>query len=214
MIDQLAALLSSSSFPRMGHGQSENDDNLGMGWLYYALTRIYRPRLAVVIGSYRGFVPILIAKGLQDNAEGGELIFLDPSYVDEFWSDPQAVTKYFNNFELDNVRHFKMTTAEFCQSSTYRDLQGIGIVFIDGLHTYDKAKADFESFEHKLSKDGVMLLHDTASVAIGTIYGPGKGYIRNVPRLINELRKRQDLQVFDIHVAAGVALVNRIPIPS
>jgi hypothetical protein len=51
---------------QMGHAQRKEDLNLGLGWLYYALGRVTRPSKAVVIGSYRGFVPLVIAKALAD----------------------------------------------------------------------------------------------------------------------------------------------------
>ena len=69
----------------MGHSQSPEDRNLGLGWLYYALGRTLRPKVAVVIGSWRGFVPLVIGKALQDNQIPGELIFIDPSLADDFW---------------------------------------------------------------------------------------------------------------------------------
>jgi hypothetical protein len=75
-----------------GHFQRVADKNLGLGWIYYALARVLRPATAVVIGSYRGFVPLVLGKALQDNG-GGEVIFVDPSLVDDFWKDPTAVVR-------------------------------------------------------------------------------------------------------------------------
>src|SRR4029079_12750507 len=73
-------LFSNPDMLRMGHFQRLDDFNLGLGWMYYALGRIIRPSTAVVIGSYRGFAPSVIAKSLSDNTEGGEVVFIDPSY--------------------------------------------------------------------------------------------------------------------------------------
>ena len=67
--DWIARLFEHPDLLRMGHHQRAEDQNLGMGWLYYAFGRMIRPRLAVVIGSWRGFVPLMIAKALQDNLE-------------------------------------------------------------------------------------------------------------------------------------------------
>src|SRR5262245_27188566 len=109
-------LFSDPDMLRMGHAQRLSDRNLGLGWLYYALGRILRCNLAVVIRSYRGFVPAVIAKALRDNVEGGELVFLDPSLVDDFWSDPQKVTQHFARLGTPNVKHFRQTTQEFVKS--------------------------------------------------------------------------------------------------
>jgi hypothetical protein len=44
---------------------------------------------------------------------GGKLIFIDPSLVDDFWSDDSVVKRYFEDWGLDNITHYKMTTQEF-----------------------------------------------------------------------------------------------------
>ena len=64
---------------RMGHLQRTDDANLGLGWLYYAMGRIIRPEFAVVIGSYRGFTPRVIARPWQttlSREKFGSLILL------------------------------------------------------------------------------------------------------------------------------------------
>ncbi len=86
--DFIRNLLADPDMLRMGHLQRQEDLNLGLGWIYYALGRVIRPTRAVVIGSLRGFAPSVIAKSMQDNAEGGDVVFIDPSYVDGFWTDP------------------------------------------------------------------------------------------------------------------------------
>src|SRR4029078_1514743 len=47
MIDWIAKLLSHPELVRMGHGQRAEDNNLGLGWLYYALARALRPATVV-----------------------------------------------------------------------------------------------------------------------------------------------------------------------
>ncbi len=115
-------LFSDPQLLRMGHDQREADLNLGLGWLYYSLGRMLRPRLAVVIGSYRGFVPTVMAKGLLDNVEGGELLFIDPSLADDFWTEPAAVTQRFGDLGTPNVRHVRHTTQSFVTRSEYAAL--------------------------------------------------------------------------------------------
>ena len=77
-VEWIARLFEHPDLLRMGHSQSAADLNLGLGWLYYAFGRFLRPRRAVVIGSWRGFVPLVIAKALQDNQEPGEVVFVEP----------------------------------------------------------------------------------------------------------------------------------------
>ena len=71
MTDWIARLLERPDLQGMGHGQRVEDLNLGLGWLYYALARLLRPRIVVVIGSYRGFAPLVFGRALADNQESG-----------------------------------------------------------------------------------------------------------------------------------------------
>src|SRR5262245_48160658 len=84
-------LCETRSLARMGHAQSVADANLGLGWIYYGLARVMRPKTVVVIGSYRGFVPLVLGKALGDNRDDGRVVFIDPSFVDEFWKNSKNV---------------------------------------------------------------------------------------------------------------------------
>ena len=81
----------------MGHNQNYETRDIGLGWLYYGLTKTTKPKQVVVIGSWRGFVPIIIGQALQENGIG-KLIFIDPSYVDDHWT--QDVNEYFSQFGI------------------------------------------------------------------------------------------------------------------
>src|SRR5207302_8700235 len=75
MEEWIARLFSDRNLLRMGHAQRAEDLNLGLGWLYYGLARVIRPAQVVVVGSFRGFVPLILGKALADNSEGGEVVF-------------------------------------------------------------------------------------------------------------------------------------------
>ena len=163
----------------------------------------------MVIGSYRGFVPLVIAKAMADNAEGGELLFIDPSFVDDFWKDPTSVARHFASFGVDNIRHFLMTTQDFVGTDTYRKLGEVGVVFIDGHHSVEQARFDFEAFEPRLAADGVALFHDTRHYRVSRMHGPERSYRHDVKDYVDSLKGRPELQVFDIPFADGVSLVRR-----
>ncbi|MGR8981644.1 MAG: class I SAM-dependent methyltransferase, partial [Gammaproteobacteria bacterium] len=95
MYEWIKNLFKNSDMLRMGHCQSLDDLNLGMGWLYYSFARLIKPKIIVVIGSLRGYAPIIFAKALQDNNQGGKVLFIDPSLADDFWKNPDKVTKHF-----------------------------------------------------------------------------------------------------------------------
>jgi len=208
-IDQLFA---NPQLLRMGHLQRAEDRNLGLGWMYYALARILRPRTVVVIGSWRGFTPLVFGKALGDNLEGGRVVFVDPSLVDDFWKDPESVRRHFLSFGVDNIEHFRMTTQEFIKTEEYRGLSDAGIVFVDGYHSEEQAEFDFEAFAPRLAPQGIVLFHDSIRVRNSTFYGADREYEHRVCCLIDRLRLRSDLQVFDMPFASGVTLVRRAEI--
>ena len=214
LTDWIAKLFQDRDLLRMGHAQRLEDLNLGLGWLYYALVRAVRPKSVVVIGSYRGFVPLVLARALSDNAEGGELHFIEPSLVDEFWKDDSAVHDYFASFGCGQIRHYRQTTQQFVESPAYHELQDIGILFIDGYHSAQQAEFDFEAFADKLSPQGMILLHDSVWRLSSKIYGPGREYVQDVVDFIDVLKRRPQWQVLDLPLGDGVTLVRRSEVPA
>jgi predicted O-methyltransferase YrrM len=198
----------------MGHHQRAEDANLGLGWLYYALARILRPARVVVIGSFRGFVPLIFSKALADNSEGGQVWFIDPSLVDDFWKDPSAVRKFFGNFGASNIEHFLMTTQQFVVSEKYRSIGEVGIVFVDGYHSEEQARFDYEAFEDRLSAEGIFLFHDSARVRHSRIYGTDRLYEHRVKCFVDTLKNNFSLQVFDLPFGDGITLVRRAGSPA
>lgn len=195
---------------RMGHNQRAEDQNLGLGWLYYAIGRIVRPSRAVVIGSYRGFVPAILGRALGDNLEPGEVLFIDPSMVDNFWTDPVAVRKHFDHLDAPAVRHFLMTTQEFIGTPEYRRLDRVGLVFIDGYHSERQVRFDYEAFIDKLAPRGFVLFHDSMLVRESSIYGPEHTYETGVKHFIDELKQNPRLQVLDVPFGTGLTLVRTL----
>jgi predicted O-methyltransferase YrrM len=207
----IAKLFAVPALTGWGHLQRVGDRNLGLGWVYYALARVVRPRQVVVIGSYRGFVPLVLGKALHDNAEGGEVIFIDPSLVDDFWKNSDRVADHFRQFGASNIGHFLMTTQEFVVSDAYQRLGGgLGLVFIDGYHSEEQARYDYEAFANLVEPDGLILLHDTATVSATSIYGADRTYERRVKVFVDKLKRDPSLQVFDLPFDQGLTLVRRI----
>jgi predicted O-methyltransferase YrrM len=209
MREWIETLFESKDLLRMGHQQRAEDANLGLGWLYYALGRILRPARVVVIGSFRGFVPLIFSKTLADNSEGGEVWFIDPSLVDDFWKNPSAVHKYFKDFGASNIQHFLMTTQQFVQSGKCASLGEVGIVFIDGYHSEEQARFDYEAFQDCLSVDGIVLFHDSVRVRTSRIYGADGFYEHRVKCFLDTLKNNSNLQVFDLPFGDGITLVRR-----
>lgn len=192
----------------MGHDQRAADLNLGLGWLYYALARMYKPETAVVIGSWRGFAPMIIAKAMSENLGGGKVIFIDPSHVDDFWADPKKVREHFELFGVvDHIEHHRLTTQQFVDTRAHHKLDWrVGLLFVDGLHTAEQARFDHQAFISKLRPGAPVLFHDSQSTLRSSLYGADKAYNHSVGVYLEELRQRA-YHVTDFPFGSGVALV-------
>ena len=87
-------------------------------------------------------MPLVLGKALGDNGDGGEVVFIDPSLIDDFWCDPVRVREHFARFGVTNVRHFLMTTQQFVKTPERKSLGALGMVFIDGYHSEEQARFD------------------------------------------------------------------------
>jgi predicted O-methyltransferase YrrM len=207
----IASLFEHPDLLRMGHSQSAADQNLGLGWLYYAFGRILRPRLAVVIGSWRGFVPLVLAKALQDNLEPGRVIFIDPSLADDFWMEAGRVNDYFRGFGVENIRHFRMTTQEFVTTGDYHALDKVGLVFIDSRHTEEQASFDYGAFSGLLEPRGFVMFHDSMVVRDDKVYGGENAYRMSVKDFVDRLKNDPSLQLLDVPFGAtGLTLLRKL----
>jgi predicted O-methyltransferase YrrM len=213
MHDWIAQLFRDPDMLRMGHGQRAEDRNLGLGWVYYALARLLRPARVVVIGSYRGFAPLVFGKALHDNGRDGSVWFIDPSLVDDFWKQPRATAAHFAGFGVTNIRHFLMTTQDFVGTEDYRALGPVDLVHIDGLHTEEQAEFDFNAFAPKLMPGSIALFHDSVAMRVSPVYGPDRVYTCTVRRFMDRLKQRPEFQVFDLPFGPGLTLVRRAELP-
>lgn len=198
---------------RMGHHQRADDLNLGLGWIYYALGRVLRPRQAVVIGSWRGFVPAIIGKALLDNgADAGVVTFIDPSLADRFWQDPAATATHFEALGAPNVRHHRHTTQSFIETPEHAALGPVGLLMIDGWHTAEQARFDYLAFVDKLEPDAIVLLHDSLRERDSTFYGVDRPYRHTVKRFVERLAMDPGLEVLTLPFGAGLTLVRGRPL--
>lgn len=205
----IARLFDDPALTGMGQAQRVEDLNLGLGWIYHGLARLLRPQRVVVIGSYRGFAPMVFGRALADNAEGGRVCFIDPSLVDDFWTDPARVRAHFAAHGLANIDHHRLTTQQFVASQAWQQLGEVGIVLVDGHHSQEQARFDHEAFAPLLAADGFVLFHDSVRERISRIYGPDRPYLHTVKRHIDALRADPGWQILDLPFGDGLSIVRR-----
>lgn len=141
----------------------EGKDNLGFGWIYYGLVRIYKPDTVVSIGSGCGFVPMCLAQGCEDNNKG-MVYFVDPSVggTSEWaasWQTPEKVKERFDTVKLTHrITHYKEFNYEFIKHWN----QTIDLLFIDGSDSEKNVRMDFFDIGKFVRKNGFILIHDTS----------------------------------------------------
>lgn len=210
LTDWIARLYRHPELLRMGHNQSAAGLDLGLGWIYYAFARLLQPARAVVIGSHRGFVPMVVARACRDNCARGAVTFIDPSQVDDFWRDRERTQAWFSEFGLDNIEHHLSTTQEFVASTAYGEIGSIGLLFIDGYHTAEQARFDYEAFAAKLAPRAIVMFHDSMVERISTIYGSAAAYRMSVGDYLSELKRDPALQLLDVPFGTGLTLLRRV----
>lgn len=128
-------------------------------WIVEAL----KPNLIVELGTHNAVSYFSFCNAVQKLGISGAAFAID------CWEgDPQA--GYYSNEVFDSVDRFnKLHYAEFSTlkksyfDDALKDFEdgSIDLLHIDGLHTYEAVRHDFETWQPKLSNRAVVLFHDT-----------------------------------------------------
>lgn len=146
---------------------------------------------------------------------------VDPDFIIQPKKKIKAYIKNPSNF---NNKYFELTSDDFfAQQGNYvKDIGGLDVVFIDGLHLYEQVVKDIENSLKYLNKGGVILVHDCnpltenaavrayTSTEVAAMNLPGYDYIWNgdVWKAIVELRAtRKDVEVIVINSDHGVGVI-------
>ena len=156
---------------RWTHGAT--DFHLGDGLLVYSLIMFNRAKICVCIGTGGGFIPRLMTQARKDlweekifegknKSEWGDIgttIIVDASngiggFTD--WTDENSFLR----------QHFSPQVILETSERAYYDYfirQDIKIDYlhIDGDHSYEGVKKDFELYSQIISENGIITIHDT-----------------------------------------------------
>ena len=181
--------------------------NLGYGFFHYSLIKIIKPRRILVIGSKYGFIPAIMALACKENNRG-KVDFVDAG-LDK--NEPQAwggvgfwkkvdYKKHFSILNLQkNIKFYLMTSKEFSKKYIDRKWE---YIYIDGDHSYEGVKQDFDLFWPQLNKGGIMGFHDICIDKLdGSIYG--------VKRLWQELKKQKKYNMIEFSGDCGLGIIQK-----
>lgn len=128
-------------------------------WLVMAI----RPRVIVELGTHNGVSFAAFCEAVRRESIDAKCFAVDTwqgdehagRYDDSVFEDLQA-------FVAANYSQFaRMIRLTFNEAASDFDDGSIDLLHIDGLHTYDAVKGDFEKWLPKLSERGVVIFHDT-----------------------------------------------------
>lgn len=140
-------------------------DHIWFGHIFFAydLIRNIRPATIVELGTYYGTSISSMAQAVKDGNLSTKIFAIDCWEGDEHagyygnyvYEHVQAlVKKYYSQINIFLVRKY------FDQALSDFEEQTIDILHIDGLHTYDAVKKDYENWLPKMKPNGVILFHD------------------------------------------------------
>jgi len=127
-----------------------------------------RAKVIVEIGVAAGFTTALLCRGAQ--ATRGHVYGFDIWQVHGVWNQfgqfssmqqvQQSLARYFNNFTLTQIDsktpQFPPLLAKMCPK--------INFAFIDGCHSYDGIKNDFDAVYPLMDRAGIVVFHDTLRI--------------------------------------------------
>ena len=142
-----------------------NKPSAWTGHLPFAMWLIkeLRPKIFVELGTHWGNSYFGFCQAIK-NVNGATKCFA----VDLWTGDqhagfyPEDIYREVNSFNNDNFKEFsKLLKMSFDNALNSFENLSIDLLHIDGLHTYDAVKHDFETWLPKLSPGAIVLFHDT-----------------------------------------------------
>ncbi|MFC1567283.1 class I SAM-dependent methyltransferase [Thermodesulfobacteriota bacterium] len=103
---------------------------------------------------------------LEIGVEGGDVflkvkakkkIAVDPKILITKKSRFKSILKDFSNI---SNKYYQMTSDYFFETKASLFKNGLDVVFIDGLHTYEQSLRDIQNSLKLLNEDGVIIMHD------------------------------------------------------
>jgi len=129
----------------------------------YDIIRNLKPRKVVELGTYKGTSFFSFCQAAKDEGLDTEIVAIDCWKGDihsEFYSE-----EIYKDFKKNLDRYYKEQNTKvmkmfFDQAIESFEDYSIDLLHIDGLHTYDAVKNDYEKWKDKVSHKGIIMFHD------------------------------------------------------
>ncbi len=127
------------------------------------LTEALRPSLMVELGTHWGTSYFAFCQALEKLDIGAQAFAVDRWTGDEHaGAYGGEVYQYVKDYNEDNYSNFStLMKKNFDEANEYFLDGSIDVLHIDGFHSYEAVRNDFDKWLPKISNRGVVLLHDT-----------------------------------------------------
>lgn len=134
-------------------------DHLPFG---YDLVAELRPRVVVELGAYSGLSFFCFCQSMAAHDIDGT------AYAIDTWAGDNHTGDYKNEIFLSVDKHLRdyyrgigyLLRMTFDEAVDHFEQESIDLLHIDGLHTYDAVKHDFDTWYPKVKPGGIVLFHD------------------------------------------------------
>ncbi len=129
----------------------------------FGLISTLKPRRFVELGTHNGASFFAACQATKREEADSELVAID------LWEGDYQAGYYdetiYKNFEFLRKHHYpkmsKSIRSTFNEASVLFENESIDMLHIDGLHSFEAVKEDYETWKPKLTKNSVVLFHDT-----------------------------------------------------
>jgi hypothetical protein len=121
-----------------------------------------QPATIVELGSHYGVSFFAFCEAAEALSERTFVYAIDTWLGDEHAGlyEETVYTKVAVHWEKRHRRRSRLIRSTFDDASTYFENGSVDLLHIDGLHTYDAVRHDYETWLPKMSNDAVILFHD------------------------------------------------------
>lgn len=119
-----------------------------------------KPNVIVELGVDYGFSSFVFANALKN--QNGIIYGIDLFEGDIHTGIRNTYNSVLNNIKNHNLTKIKIIVGDFTEVSKTWNLP-INILHIDGLHTYEAVKNDYENWSKFVEKDGIIIFHDVVA---------------------------------------------------